>query len=91
MEFGGSPCLGHRPINADGSAQDFVWVTYGEVYDKAVNFGYGLMHLGLCPPNGDGLEGLGFFAKNRPEWVVGEQGCYSQAIVPVPLYDTLGA
>ena len=91
MMYGDNPCLGYRPINPDGSAQDYVWVTYKEVYDNAVSFGFGLMHLGLCPPNGDGLEGLGFFAKNRPEWVIGEQGCYSQGIVPVPLYDTLGA
>ena len=34
---------------------------------------------------------LGFYSKNRPEWVIAEQGCFSQSIIPVPSYDTLGA
>eukprot|EP00658_Telonema_sp_P-2_P035592 TRINITY_DN25853_c0_g2_i1.p1 TRINITY_DN25853_c0_g2~~TRINITY_DN25853_c0_g2_i1.p1 ORF type:complete len:653 (+),score=193.98 TRINITY_DN25853_c0_g2_i1:116-1960(+) len=59
-------------------------------WDRAVNFGAGLVHLGCCSPNPDGLKLLGFYAKNRPEWFYGENGCYMQSIAPVPLYDTLG-
>merc|ERR1712216_810855 len=57
--------------------------------------GAGLVNLELCPPTGDAeLNGrgiLGFYSKNRPEWVLAEQGCYGQSVIPVPLYDTLGA
>jgi long-chain acyl-CoA synthetase len=33
----------------------------------------------------------GLYSINRPEWVIAEYGCNYQAIVTVPLYDTLGA
>jgi len=53
------------------------------------------VNLNLCPARPDkeirdrGM--LGFYSKNRLEWVVAEQGCFSQAIITVPMYDTLGA
>ncbi|CAK9113130.1 Long-chain-fatty-acid--CoA ligase 5 (Arachidonate--CoA ligase) (Long-chain acyl-CoA synthetase 5) (LACS 5), partial [Durusdinium trenchii] len=84
-------CLGYRPIAEDGTALPFVWYTYEDVFNRAINFGAGLSHLSLCPPSdSDGLQGLGFFAKNRPEWIIGDMGCYSMGFVPVPMYDTLG-
>lgn len=55
------------------------------------NFGSGLIHLGLAPPNSDSMKLLGFYSKNRMEWVIAEQACYAYSIIPVPLYDTLGA
>jgi len=85
------PCIGWRPIDAAGQAQDFSWLTYKQTAIRIDNFGSGLTHLDLCPANKEGLKVLGFYAKNRPEWVVGEQGCYRHGYVPVPMYDTLGA
>lgn len=89
------PFLGHRPIGPDGTAGPYVWKTFKEVGAQAEAIGSGLTFLGLCPPTGDkellGRGVLGFYSKNRPEWVVAEQGCFSQAIIPVPAYDTLGA
>lgn len=90
------PFLGHRPINPDGTAGDFVWQTFAQVAKRAEAIGCGLVNLGLCPPNPSDVELLGrgllgFYSKNRPEWVIFEQACYSQAIVPCPSYDTLGA
>lgn len=86
--------LGHRPINKKGEAGDFVWKTFEEAGKESEAFGSGLVHLNLCPGTDDAeLNGrgvLGFYSKNRPEWVIAEQGCYSQAIIPVPSYDTLG-
>jgi long-chain acyl-CoA synthetase len=82
------PCLGFRPINErSGAAGAYEWLTYSQVNERAVALGAGLVHLGACPPNEDGLCVLGFFAKNRLEWVVGEQACYRHNIIPVPLYD----
>jgi len=93
-KFPKEPFLGHRQRRPDGSVGDFVWQTFEEVGRRAEAFGAGLVHFGLCPETGDpelfGKGILGFYSKNRPEWVIAEQGCYSQSIVPVPSYDTLG-
>mmetsp|Transcript_91175 Transcript_91175/g.263040 ORF Transcript_91175/g.263040 Transcript_91175/m.263040 type:complete len:682 (-) Transcript_91175:249-2294(-) len=88
------PYLGHRPMAPNGTAGSFVWQSFEEVGQRSEAFGAGLVHLGLCPDTGDtellGKGILGFYSKNRPEWVIAEQGCYSQSIVTVPSYDTLG-
>jgi long-chain acyl-CoA synthetase len=60
-----------------------------KVYNQAVgkqvvNFASGLLHYGS--KKGDNV---GIFAKNRAEWVVAEQACYAQSLIPVALYDTL--
>lgn len=93
QKYPDNDCLGHRPIDkVTGEAGPFEFITYKQVFEKAINFGSGLAHLKLCPPNNyDGLVALGFYSKNRPEYIIGDFGCYSQSIVPVPLYDTLGA
>eukprot|EP00434_Breviolum_minutum_P028927 symbB.v1.2.025586.t1/scaffold2492.1/size77838/4 len=94
-KYPNKPFLGHRPIAADGSAGPYVWSTFEEVGKRSENFGSGLINLGLCPPQPDpevrdrGM--LGIYSKNRPEWVIAEQGCFTQSIVTVPMYDTLGA
>lgn len=94
-KFGNRPFLGYRPVAADGAAEDYVWSTYEQVGKRADNFGSGLLDLDLCPAKKDeevknrGM--LGFYSKNRAEWVIAEQGCFTQAIVTVPMYDTLGA
>mmetsp|Transcript_16392 Transcript_16392/g.30871 ORF Transcript_16392/g.30871 Transcript_16392/m.30871 type:complete len:680 (-) Transcript_16392:164-2203(-) len=88
------PCLGYRPIAADGSAGPYVWSTYEQIGKRADNFGSGLVNLDLCPAKPDpevlnrGM--LGLYSKNRLEWVVAEQGCFTQSVVTVPMYDTLG-
>ena len=89
---GDRPCTGYRPVNsATGVAGNYVWSSYKQVFADAAAFGSGLLGLGLATKNECGLQLLGLFAKNRPEWMVSEQGCYAFGIVPVPLYDTLGA
>mmetsp|Transcript_1312 Transcript_1312/g.3208 ORF Transcript_1312/g.3208 Transcript_1312/m.3208 type:complete len:669 (+) Transcript_1312:212-2218(+) len=84
-------CLGYRTKGPNGELGDFVWCTYKEMFERSHNFGSGIANAKLCPPNSDGLKLLGFFGKNRPEWIIGDVGCYSQGVVPVPMYDTLGA
>ncbi|CAE8732463.1 unnamed protein product [Polarella glacialis] len=94
-KFANRPFLGYRPKGADGVAQPYVWSTYEEVGKRADLFGSGLIALDLCPakPDPEVLDRgmLGFYSKNRMEWVVAEAGCFTQAIVTVPMYDTLGA
>mmetsp|Transcript_35796 Transcript_35796/g.80554 ORF Transcript_35796/g.80554 Transcript_35796/m.80554 type:complete len:680 (-) Transcript_35796:175-2214(-) len=88
-------CFGWRPVNSKGEAGPFKWITYEQAGKQAEAFGAGLVNLGLCPEREDtelqnrGL--LGFYSKNRVEWVVAEKGCDGQAIVCCPMYDTLGA
>lgn len=35
-------------------------------------------------------DSVGLFSVNRAEWVMGEQACFMQTFITVPLYDTLG-
>lgn len=54
---------------------------------RSQNFGSGLVALGL-KPGPDTLVGV--YSQNNPEWVLSEYGLYSNSMVVVPLYDTLG-
>ena len=89
------PCLGHRPVGADGKAGPYVWQTYDQVKTRMENFGSGMMHLDLAPashdPEAEGMRFIGFYAKNCEEWVIAAQACNKFGVVVVPLYDTLGA
>jgi long-chain acyl-CoA synthetase len=95
MKYPNEPYLGTRPMRPDGTAMDYEWLSYEQVGKRVDSFGAGLVSLGLCPTTDDvELKGkgiLGFYSKNRAEWCIAEQGCYSQSIIPVPSYDTLGA
>ncbi|KAK5881563.1 hypothetical protein CesoFtcFv8_022346 [Champsocephalus esox] len=79
---GNGPCLGYRK-----TGKPYQWLNYKQVSDRAEHLGSGLLHKGL-KPNSDTF--IGIFAQNRPEWIIGEQACYTYSMVAVPLYDTLG-
>ena len=53
---------------------------------RALNFGSGLLSLGLVPGNN---TRLGILARNCPEWVIAELGMFSYSLVSVPLYRKL--
>ena len=77
------PCLGWR----DDANSPYQWLHYNEALLRARNFGAGLVVHGLEPgPN----TLVGIYSQNCPEWILTEQGLYSQSMVIVPLYDTLG-
>ncbi|KAL7372409.1 hypothetical protein ABVT39_015698 [Epinephelus coioides] len=79
---GNGPCLGYRK-----PGRPYQWLRYKQVSDRAEHLGSGLLHKGL-KPNSETF--IGIFAQNRPEWIIGEQACYTYSMVAVPLYDTLG-
>ncbi|KAI8815021.1 hypothetical protein BJ742DRAFT_782017 [Cladochytrium replicatum] len=81
---GSNQFLGRRPV-VDGLAGDYVWETYGEVYQRVKNLASYLKIIGLCEQ-----AHVGLFSVNRPEWIIGEQACYYLNMITVPLYDTLG-
>lgn len=79
------PCLGHRPI-VDGHAGDYVFQNYSSVAEEVKAIGGALANQGL----GAGAP-VSIFAINRPEWIKVLLALWSQSLVCVPLYDTLGA
>ena len=70
--FPNNRCLGHRPKNEKGEYGDFVWQSYSEVEKRISEFGSGLLSSETTK-----LEKgshIGIYSKNRPEWVIAEQG-----------------
>jgi long-chain acyl-CoA synthetase len=78
------PFLGHRVIT-NGVAGVYEWQSYNQVHKRVLNLGSAFANLGLSPNSNVGL-----FSVNRPEWVIAEHACFTQGLVTVPLYDTLG-
>ncbi|KAG9409115.1 hypothetical protein AC1031_019377 [Aphanomyces cochlioides] len=81
--------LGHRPFDANGNAQSFVWQTYAQVYKRIENFAAGLVHDKMMELTADGERPLCLYMKNRPEWVIGQYASMYLGGFPVALYDTL--
>ncbi|CAB4032338.1 Long-chain-fatty-acid-- ligase 1, partial [Paramuricea clavata] len=80
---GDKPCLGWRK----DYDQEYQWLTYNEVDERALCFGSGLLELGVEA----GPETfIGIYSQNKVEWVLAEQGCNRFSMVIIPLYDTLG-
>ncbi|GAB4853943.1 eukaryotic long-chain fatty acid CoA synthetase (LC-FACS) [Ancistrocladus abbreviatus] len=80
-----SPMLGYRQLT-NGKAGPYVWLTYKEVYDTAIQIGSAIRTRGVNPG-----DRCGIYGSNCPEWIIAMEACNSQAITYVPLYDTLGA
>uniref|UniRef100_A0A1D1YXD9 Long-chain-fatty-acid--CoA ligase n=1 Tax=Anthurium amnicola TaxID=1678845 RepID=A0A1D1YXD9_9ARAE len=80
-----NPMLGRREV-VDGKAGQYVWQTYEEAYDKAIQIGNAIRGRGVNTGDRCGIYGF-----NCPEWVIAMQACNSHGICYVPLYDTLGA
>jgi len=82
--------------NPDGSPKmvpeygEFRWMTYKTINDLVSQIGSSIANLDLAPANDLGDRPIGLYSKNRWEWQVAQQGMYTQSVVSVPLYDTLG-
>lgn len=83
-KFANSPCIGKRMAKPDGS-MPFEFINYATTLKQIRTVGSGLKNLGLAPK-----EGLGIYAANRMEWMLTQMAGFSQNLVCVPLYDTLG-
>mmetsp|Transcript_17633 Transcript_17633/g.30373 ORF Transcript_17633/g.30373 Transcript_17633/m.30373 type:complete len:671 (+) Transcript_17633:24-2036(+) len=83
---GDGPCLGARTYNADGSRGAYEWHTYNQVAARSENLGSGLKSLGLKEQ-----AKIGIYSINRPEFTITLLGAFSQSMIAVPIYDTLGA
>mmetsp|Transcript_27168 Transcript_27168/g.35619 ORF Transcript_27168/g.35619 Transcript_27168/m.35619 type:complete len:720 (-) Transcript_27168:324-2483(-) len=93
-QYGDVEAYGWREIEvgADGKSKagPYKWHTYSKFYERAKDFGAGLMHLNLIPKV-DGMRLLGMYLQNCPEWIIAEAGLMMFSGVTVPLYDTLGS
>ncbi|XP_062501468.1 long-chain-fatty-acid--CoA ligase 1-like [Corticium candelabrum] len=81
---GDGNCLGWIP----SPNEDFHWLSYKRVNERATQFGSGLIKKFGCTT--DSKSFIGIFMQNKPEWVITEQAVNAYSMVLVPLYDTLG-
>lgn len=79
-KFKDQPLLGHRPIDADGNALPYVWITYGETADRSAAIASSLAAAGLTKSNR-----VAVFGANCPEWMVAMQVCASVCCALVSL------
>ncbi|KAI9251955.1 hypothetical protein BY458DRAFT_523446 [Sporodiniella umbellata] len=82
---GDRPFMGTRRME-DGVAKEYVWQSHPQVRTRILNFGKGLIELGLKQQ-----RAVGIYSVNRPEWTISEISSYREAFIIVALYDTLGA
>ncbi|RVW48437.1 Long chain acyl-CoA synthetase 2 [Vitis vinifera] len=73
-------------LELNPQAGPYVWLTYREAYDAALQMGSAMRSRGVNPG-----ERCGIYGSNCPEWIIAMEACNSQAIPYVPLYDSLGA
>ena len=85
MKYENSPCYGQRVHNEDGSWGDFEYLSYREFYQNVIDFGKGLLELGL--QRGDRV---GIYSNNSIWWQTINFACSSVGMVVVPVYDSLG-
>ncbi|KAE8727231.1 Long chain acyl-CoA synthetase 5 [Hibiscus syriacus] len=78
--------LGRRQTTDSKQAGPYVWITYQEAYDAALQIGSALRNQGVNPG-----DRCGIYGSNCPEWIISMEACNSQAVTYVPLYDSLGA
>ncbi|KFM70774.1 Long-chain-fatty-acid--CoA ligase 5, partial [Stegodyphus mimosarum] len=78
---GDGPCLGWREKGSD----EYQWISYKKVIERAKNFGAGLLQKKLKP----GFF-VGIYSANNVECILAEHACYGQSMAIVPIYDTLG-
>jgi long-chain acyl-CoA synthetase len=62
------PCLGHRPVNKDGEAGDFTFLTYKETSDKVKGFAASLKAAGV-----NKKDRVAVFGANCSEWMIAMQ------------------
>lgn len=66
--YANEPCLGHRPVDAEGNAQEYKFMTYAEVATQVAQFASSMRACGL--KKGDRVA---VFGANCSEWMVAMQ------------------
>ena len=84
-------CLGTRAYTVEdgkkyGARGDYVWENYTDVNKDVMKIGGGLLGLGAVAG-----DHVGILSTNKAEWIKMQHGIYSQSMIVVSLYATLGA
>ncbi|GFQ93948.1 long-chain-fatty-acid--CoA ligase 5 [Trichonephila clavata] len=77
-------CYGWRNSISDTS---YTWINYKQFIKRAENFSSGLLKIGLKPGQS---TYVGIYSANCVEYAITQHGCWSQSMIIIPLYDTLG-
>jgi len=87
-------CLGTRIKKEDGTLGQYVWKTYGTVYNNARKIGSALLNLDLAPiVQEKGYQPcrlVAIYARNCEEWVTTDMACCLYGLTSIPIFDTLG-
>lgn len=78
-------CLGTRDVAPDGTPGAYRWMTYAKLHERRAACSSGYVALGLKPG-----DHVGMYSVNTAEWCVLDSAMTRNAMVSVPLYDTLG-
>lgn len=78
---GNGACLGWR----EKGEEEYRWIHYKEVVERAKNFGAGMLHKKLKAGSF-----VGIYSSNNVECVLAEHASYGRSMAIVPIYDTLG-
>ena len=86
--FPNNQCLGRRMPRPDGKGVGpYEWLTYSSVKTRMLSVGEHLVKsCGLAR----GAK-VGIYSMNRPEWTMSALALWSQGLVCVPLYDSVGS
>ncbi|OMJ72737.1 hypothetical protein SteCoe_28744 [Stentor coeruleus] len=82
----------YREMLGTRQGQEYIWKTYKQVYELALDFGSGIEYLDLCPEefhDGFSVKFISIYSINREEWNIADIGCTLYKISNVPLYETL--
>jgi len=78
------PLYGTRKAQGDKMGP-YTWESYSAVNTRMLNFGSGLLNIGLAPGSR-----LGFYSENRADWMIAAHACEAFSLLSVSIYDTLG-
>ena len=92
-KYAHQPCLGTRRKEGD-TFKEYVWTDYQTVWAQAHAIAKVMYKRDFCPTEhfeGDGdFNFIGFYAKNRAEWITMDIAAVISGVTSVALYDTLG-
>lgn len=63
----------------------YAWITYKEFYERSVNFGAGLINIGMKPK-----DRLALFDDTKLEWTLASRACSTQNLAIFTVYSNLG-
>ncbi|PIN13791.1 Long-chain acyl-CoA synthetases (AMP-forming) [Handroanthus impetiginosus] len=84
-KFPNNKMLGRREI-VDGKPGEYKWMSYEEVYSRALQLGIAICSCGIKEEGRCGIYGA-----NSAKWFMTMQACNAHRICVVPIYHTLGA